>query len=57
VRLHRERRARGSPDGSTEQHVVREHDVGRQELAERRRIRVDVCVELGGSEVLEQLRV
>ena len=46
-----------SPDGRTEQHVVCEDDVGRKERAQRGSVRLDVRVELVGTEVLQQLRL
>ena len=43
-----------APTGAAEQHVVREHEVGGQVLAQRRRVRLDVRVALGLRQVLEQ---
>ena len=48
--------ARGA-DRTAHQHVVREHEVGRQQLAERRRVRIDVRALLGVGEVLQELRL
>ena len=57
VRLDAERRAGCGADRPAHQHVVREHEVGGQELAERRSVRIDVRGLLGGSEVLQELRL
>ena len=57
VRLDREARPRSAPDGRPEQHVVREDEVGRQVLAQRRGVRLDVAVALGLREVLQQPRL
>ena len=46
VRLHDERRAERRADRAAEQHVIREHDVRRQQRVERRGVRGDVRVEL-----------
>jgi hypothetical protein len=46
VRLDRERRARGDADGSAEQHVVREDEIGGQELAYGGGVCVDPPLEL-----------
>ena len=47
VRLDDVRRAGRGADGAAEQHVVGEDEVGRQERAHRRGVRLDVRVELG----------
>ncbi len=57
VRLDPERRAGGRPDGRTEQHVVREDEVGGKECAQCGGVRLDVGVELVRAEVLQQLRL
>ena len=48
--------ARGT-DRTAHQHVVCEHEVGGEQLAERRRVRIDVCRLLGVGEVLQELRL
>jgi len=57
VRLDREARAGRCGDRTAEQNVVREDEVGRQERAERRCVRVDVAIALGRREVLEKPRL
>jgi len=57
VRLDAERHARREPDGRSHQHVIREHDVRRQQVAKHRRVRLDVGGALGLREVLEVLRL
>ena len=56
VRLDAERRACCRADGGTHQDVVREDEVGGQQLAQRRGVRLDVRGALGAGEVLEELR-
>ena len=46
-----------APDRPTEEDVVREDDVGGQERAERRRVRVDPAVELVPGAILDPLHV
>ena len=57
VRLDRERRAGRGADRPAEQDVVREDEVGRQQLAQRRRVRLDVALALVAREVLEEPRL
>jgi hypothetical protein len=57
VCLHAEGDAGRSAHGRAHQHVVREHDVRREQVAEDGGVRVDVGGLLGVGEVLEELRV
>ena len=57
VRLDAKRRAGRGADRPAHQHMVREHEVGGQQLAERRGVRVDVGALLGVGEVLQELRL
>ena len=57
VRLHAEPLAGGGADRAAHQHVVREDQIGREQLAERCRVRVDVGAALGRGEVLQQARL
>ena len=57
VRLDRVARAARCADRPAEQHVVREHDVGRQQLPERSRVRLDVALPLLGGQVLQSGRL
>ena len=57
MRLDRVARAARRADRPAEQHVVREDEVGRQVLAERRCVRLDVRLALREGEVLEQARL
>ncbi len=57
MRLDAKRRTTRRPDGAAHQHVVGEHEVGRQKLAQGRRIRIDVCPPFVLGEVLEELRM
>ena len=57
VRLHGVARTRRRSDGSAEQDMVREDDVGRQQLAQRGGVRIDVARALLRGEVLQQLRL
>jgi len=54
VRLHRVARAGRGRDGAAEQHVVREYDVRRQQLAHERCVGLDVAFALIRREVLQQ---
>ena len=56
VRLDAERLPGGGADGAAEQDVVGEDQVGRQQLAERGRVRLDVRGLLCVGELLQQLR-
>ena len=49
--------AAGRSDGPAHQHVVGEHEIGRQQRADRSRVRFDVRASLGLAEVLEELRL
>ena len=49
--------AAGRSDGPAHQHVVGEHEIGRQQRAKRSRVRFDVRASLGLAEVLEELRL
>ena len=49
--------AAGRSDGPAHQHVVGEHEIGRQQRAKRSRVRIDVRASLGLAEVLEELRL
>ena len=57
VRLDRVAQAARGADRAAEQDVVREHEVGRCELAQRGRVRLDVALALLEREVLEQPRL
>ena len=57
VRLDAETRTTRRADRAAHQHVVGEYQVGRQELAKRRRVRVDIRTPLGLGEVLQELRI
>ena len=57
VRLDAEALAESGADRTAHQHVVREHEVGRKELAERPDVRLDIRAPLLGGEVLEQPRL
>ena len=57
VRLDAEAHAARCADRGAEQDVVREHEIRRRELAERRGVRLDVRVPLRLREVREQPRV
>ena len=57
VCLHPETRTARRADRTAHQHVIREYQVGRQELAKRRRVRVDIRMPLGLGEVLQELRI
>ena len=54
VRLHGERRPVAAPTGPPSEDVVREDEVGREQLAQRRGVRLDVALALGRREVLER---
>ena len=54
VRLHPPARAGRGADRAAEQHVVREHEVGRQQLVHGARVRSDVGLALRVREVLQQ---
>ena len=53
--LERVRRSGRGTDGAAEEHVVAEHEIRRQTLAQHRRIRLDPAVELSARAVLEEL--
>jgi hypothetical protein len=53
VRLDRERAARREPHGTAEEHVVREHEIGGQQLANGCGVCLDPALELGASAVGE----
>ena len=55
--LHAKGGAAGRSDGPAHQHVVGEHEIGRQQRAKRSRVRFDVRASLGLAEVLEELRL
>ena len=57
VCLHAEGGAAGRSDGPAHQHVIGEHEIGRQQRAKRSRVRFDVRTSLGLGEVLEELRL
>ncbi len=58
VRLDAKRHAAdGSADGGTKQDVVRKYQVGRQQLAQSSRVRLDVGLPFGDREVLQQPRL
>ena len=57
VRLDAKRLAERGADGAAHQDVVREHEVGREQLAQRRDVRVDVAPALVSGEVLQQPRL
>ncbi len=57
VRLHGVAPAGRSRYRPAHEHVVGEDEIGRQELAQRRRIRIDVARTLGRREVLQELRL
>ncbi len=55
MRLDPERRAGGGRDGAPHQHVIREDQVGRQQLPERGGVRIHVGSALGRRRVLQEL--
>ena len=57
VGLHHKRQPAGIGDGSTHQHMVREHEIGGHLRAQRGSVERDVAVSLGSREVLQQLRL
>ncbi len=57
VRLHRVARTARGADRPAEEHVVREHEVGRQQFAHGGGVRLDVAVALLDREVLQQPRL
>ena len=54
VRLHPEARARRGGDRGAHQHVIREHEIGRQLFLQRGRVHRDVALPLCRRHVLEQ---
>ncbi len=57
VRFDRVARTRRGGDRPAEQDVVREHEVGRQVLAQSCGVQLDIALTLGSREVLQQLRL
>ena len=57
MRLDAERLSERGADGTAHQDVVREHEVGREQLAQRCDVRVDVAAALVGGEILQQPRL
>ena len=56
VRLDAERLPGGRADRAAEQHVVREDQIGWEQVAQRGPVRLDIGALLGVGEVLQQLR-